>query len=87
MIATDNVATSGTRKRKRIRGVSKLKWKRLAKKSKTIHWPCGVCEEECLVEAVCCDTWHHFQCLLLDKDDDQFTAEEWMCPSCAVTDL
>jgi hypothetical protein len=89
VIATDIAAKRPTRKRKGIRGVSKSKGKRLAKKSRTIHWPCGICEEECLEEAVCCDscdTWHHFQCLFLDKDDDQFTAEEWICPSCASTD-
>ena len=59
--------------------------KRPMKKLKTIKWPCGICEQECTHGVVCCDncdTWHHFDCLNMDADDEEFDVDEWSCPDC-----
>lgn len=52
--------------------------KRPMEKLKTIKWPCGICEHECTDGIVCCDncdTWHHFNCLNVDADDEEFDAD------------
>jgi hypothetical protein len=64
---------------------SSLMGKRPMKKLKTIKWSCGICEQECTDRVVCCDncdTWHHFDCLNVDADYEEFDADEWSCPDC-----
>ncbi|KAL3860060.1 hypothetical protein ACJMK2_010229 [Sinanodonta woodiana] len=55
------------------------KWKR----SKTTKWPCGRCQEDCVVDSVCCDmcdTWHRYECIGLLGDKRELQKEEWTCP-------
>ena len=67
---------------------SSSKEKRPMKRSKTIKSPCGICKQECTNGVVCCDycdTWHHFDCLNVNADDEEFNADKWYCPECRKT--
>lgn len=69
---------------------TKSKGKSVAKKTKTVKWPCGICEKDCITDAVCCescDTWHHFKCLYIDINDPELQDEDWLCPECKKMDI
>lgn len=82
-----SVATSdkpGEKPSKKIR-LLKSKGKYNLRKMKTIKWPCGICERDCITDAVCCELceiWYHFTCLFIDINDPELENVEWICPQC-----
>ena len=81
--------TTGQKRQKKMIS-TKSKGKSVAKKTKTVKWPCGICEKDCITDAVCCescDTWHHFKCLYIDINDPELQDEDWLCPECKKMDI
>ncbi|KAL3863418.1 hypothetical protein ACJMK2_005175 [Sinanodonta woodiana] len=56
------------------KAVKKKTGKGKGKRSKKTKWPCGRCQEDCVVDSVCCDmcdTWHHYECIGLLGDEQE----------------
>ncbi|XP_053393050.1 uncharacterized protein LOC128555250 [Mercenaria mercenaria] len=69
-----------SRKVSKSRKVKKVK----ASTSKSVDYPCGFCQQECVVDSVCCDLcdqWIHFACLGMTGEEEEFIAD-WFCPQC-----
>ncbi|XP_062616895.1 uncharacterized protein LOC134278614 [Saccostrea cucullata] len=71
------------RKRKRRQG-GKGKKKKTVDQQLSDVYMCGICDQQCDNECVCCDicdTWYHFICLQVDGDDEEFNSD-WYCNTC-----
>ena len=68
---------------KKVETVEKMRKVRKSKvvastSKQSVDYPCSVCEQECVVDSVCCDLcdkWNHFECLGKSGEEEEFIAD------------